>query len=111
ESLKTLHYPDYETIVIDDGSTDSTAQVAEATGVRVIRAKHRGLAAARNAGIEAGSGEIVAFLDSDARADADWLYHLVEAITRRGAAAAGGPNFAPPSSEDSDADAAFAHAP
>src|ERR1019366_2076583 len=79
ESLKTLHYRDYETIVIDDGSTDATAQMAEGTGVRVIRAEHRGLAAARNAGIEAASGEIVAFLDSDARADADWLYHLVEA--------------------------------
>jgi len=111
ESLKTLHYPDYETIVIDDGSTDSTAQIAEDTGARVIRTEHRGLAVARNAGTEAASGEIVAFIDSDARADADWLYHLVEAITRRGAAAAGGPNFAPPSSASSDADAAFAVAP
>ncbi len=106
ESLKTLHYPDYETIVIDDGSTDSTAQIAESAGARVIRIEHRGLAAARNAGTEAASGEIVAFIDSDARADADWLYHLVEAITRRGAAAAGGPNFAP-----HDCDAAYAFAP
>ena len=105
ESLKVLHYPDYETIVIDDGSTDSTAQVAEGAGARVIRIEHHGLGAARNAGVEAASGEIVAFLDSDARADADWLYHLVEAITRRGAAAAGGPNFAP------DNSAAFANAP
>ena len=64
----------------------------------MIRARHRGLAAARNAGIEAASGDIVAFIDADARADRDWLYHLVEAITRRGAAAAGGPNFAPPDS-------------
>jgi glycosyltransferase involved in cell wall biosynthesis len=111
ESLKTLRYPDYETIVIDDGSTDSTAQIAEGTGARVIRIEHRGLASARNAGTEAASGEIVAFIDSDARADADWLYHLVEAITRRGAAAAGGPNFAPHSSDSSDADIAFAHAP
>jgi len=105
ESLKALHYPDYETIVIDDGSTDSTAQLAEAAGAHVIRAEHRGLAAARNAGIKEASGEIVAFIDSDARADADWLYHLVEAITHRGAAAAGGPNFAPYSSD------AFALAP
>ncbi len=108
ESLKALHYPDYETIVIDDGSTDSTAQIVEASQTRLIRGDHRGLAAARNAGIEAASGEIVAFIDSDARADADWLYHLVEAITRRGAAAAGGPNFAPHNPHNNDA---FAHAP
>ncbi len=106
ESLKELRYPDYETIVVDDGSTDSTAQIAEANKARMIRVEHHGLAAARNAAIAAATGEIVAFIDSDARADADWLYHLVEAITRRGAAAAGGPNFAP-----RDTDPAYAFAP
>ena len=94
-SLRTLNYPDYETIVVDDGSTDSTAQIAEQAGVQTIRLEHRGLAAARNAGVEAASGEIVAFIDADARADRDWLYHLIETITRRDAAAASGPNFAP----------------
>ncbi len=105
ESLKALHYPDYETIVVDDGSTDATAQIVEASQTRLIRGEHRGLGAARNAGIDAAAGEIVAFLDADARADADWLYHLVEAITRRNAAAAGGPNFAPHN------DDAYARAP
>src|SRR5208282_1614636 len=38
---------------------------------------------------------VVAFIDADARADRDWLYHLVETIERRDAAAAAGPNFAP----------------
>jgi hypothetical protein len=94
-SLSTLNYPNYETILVDDGSTDSTAQIAEQGGVRTIRLEHRGLAAARNAGVEAASGDIVAFIDADARADRDWLYHLVETITRRDAAAASGPNFAP----------------
>src|SRR5580704_11269163 len=106
ESLKALHYPDYETIVVDDGSTDATAQIVEASQTRLIRGDHRGLGVARNAGIEAATGDIIAFIDADARADADWLYHLVEAITRRGAAAAGGPNFAPP-----DCGAAYALAP
>jgi len=105
ESLKTLQYPDYETIVIDDGSTDATAQIVAAAQTRLIRGEHRGLGAARNAGIAAASGEIVAFLDADARADADWLYHLVEAVMRRGAAAASGPNFAPDNND------AYAHAP
>jgi O-antigen biosynthesis protein len=95
DSLKTLNYPDYETIVVDDGSTDSTASIANESGVRTLSTEHRGLAAARNAGAAAATGEIVAYIDADARADRDWLYHLVETITRRDAAAAGGPNFAP----------------
>ncbi|HVB82954.1 MAG TPA: glycosyltransferase [Candidatus Binataceae bacterium] len=96
DSLAHLNYPDYETIVFDDGSSDSTGEVAARAGVRVLRAEHRGLAVARNGAIAAAAGSCVAFIDADARADRDWLYHLVEALARRGAAAAGGPNFAPP---------------
>jgi O-antigen biosynthesis protein len=95
DSLAHLNYPDYETIVVDDGSSDSTGEVAARAGVRVLRTEHRGLAAARNSGLEAAAGSCVAFIDADARADRDWLYHLVETLTRRDAAAAGGPNFAP----------------
>ncbi|HUY18688.1 MAG TPA: glycosyltransferase [Candidatus Binataceae bacterium] len=96
-SLADMSYPNYETIVVDDGSSDATAGIAEADQrVRLLKLEHRGLAAARNAGIAAADGEIIAFLDADAEADRDWLYHLVESLTRREAAAAGGPNFAPP---------------
>ena len=96
DSLAHLNYPDYETIVVDDGSSDTTAEVATRAGVRVLSVEHRGLAAARNSAIEAAAGSCVAFIDADARADRDWLYHLVETLSRRDAAAAGGPNFAPP---------------
>ena len=94
-SIRELNYPDYETILVDDGSTDTTSEIAAQAGVRTIRVEHNGLAAARNAGAAAASGEVVAFIDADARADRDWLYHLIETIGRRDAAGAAGPNFAP----------------
>jgi hypothetical protein len=55
-----------EVIVVDDGSTDETAAVAQAhRGVRLIRQPHRGVAAARNAGLRAADGEWIVFLDAD----------------------------------------------
>jgi O-antigen biosynthesis protein len=95
ESLKRLRYPASEIIVVDDGSADSTAAIAESAGVRTLRQPHEGLAAARNAGLAEARGRIVGFIDADAEADCDWLYHLAEAITRRNAAAAGGQTLAP----------------
>jgi GT2 family glycosyltransferase len=107
-SLKELDYPDRETIVVDDGSTDSTADIAESAGVPVLRLEHRGLAAARNAGAQAASGEVIAFIDADAIADRNWLYHLVECMIRREAVAAGGPNFPPPATSATAAASAAA---
>jgi O-antigen biosynthesis protein len=95
DSLKRLNYPDYEVIVADDGSTDQTAHIAAEAGVRVLALAHRGLGAARNAGIAAASGRIVAFIDADAEAEGDWLYHLADALMRSDAPAAGGQNFPP----------------
>lgn len=96
ESLTHLNYPDYEVLVVDDGSRDATAAIAEQSGARLLKLEHRGLGAARNAGIAAARGRVVAFIDADAEADRDWLYHLVETILRRDVVAAGGQNFPPP---------------
>jgi len=56
---------DVEVIVVDDGSTDATPEVAESFGVRVLRRPNGGAGAARNAGWRAAKGEWVAFTDSD----------------------------------------------
>lgn len=65
-NLKKLSYPrKVEIIVIDDGSSDETAEIAESTGVHVIRQKNLGKAAALNAGLKAAKGEIVACVDAD----------------------------------------------
>ncbi len=95
-SLMRLSYPDYEIIVIDDGSTDDTPQIVTRFNVRTIRTENRGLSAARNLGIESSIGEIVAFIDSDAYADPDWLFHLVTTLADKGASGVGGPNLSPP---------------
>jgi len=68
---------DVEVILVDDGSTDNTAGLAESLGVRVIRQVNAGPAAARNAGARLARGEIVAFTDADCIPTADWLSHLV----------------------------------
>lgn len=54
-----------EIIVVDDGSTDDTADVAERHGATVVRRPNGGIGAARNTGIEASSGEWIALLDAD----------------------------------------------
>ena len=67
-------------IVVDDGSTDSTSEVARSAGAIVMRHEtNRGLAASRNAGISRASAGIVAFLDDDCEADPKWLENLLGA--------------------------------
>src|SRR5947208_569679 len=62
EGLRRIEYPDYEVIVVDDGSTDGTATIVGEYQVRLIRTQHRGLSNARNTGLAAATGEIVAYL-------------------------------------------------
>ena len=109
-SLEHLNYPDYEVIVVNDGSTDHTLEIAERFPyARIITQPNRGLSVARNVGAEAATGEIVAYTDSDCVADPDWLTYLVSTMERKQLVACGGPNFPPP--EDSLVPSAVAVSP
>jgi len=96
EGLSRLDYPDYEVIVVDDGSTDATAAIARSYGAQVISTPNQGLSAARNVGMRAASGEIVAYIDDDAYPEPDWLTHLVKVFRQGGFCGVGGPNLLPP---------------
>lgn len=97
DSLAQLNYPDYEVILVDDGSTDATAAIAARyPAVRYLRHEtNQGLSTARNTGIAAADGEIVAFTDADCRADRDWLRHTVATLVDDDFAGVGGHNLAP----------------
>ncbi|HVC56767.1 MAG TPA: glycosyltransferase [Stellaceae bacterium] len=109
-SLETLNYPDYEVVVVNDGSTDRTLEISERFPYcRIISQPNKGLSVARNVGAEAATGEIVAYTDSDCVADPDWLLYLVAKMEESGLDACGGPNFPPP--EDNLVPAAVAVSP
>ncbi len=95
EGVRGLSYPDFELIVVDDGSSDNSAEIARAHGAILVEMDHGGLSAARNAGVKRARGEVVAFLDDDAYPDPDWLQYLVAALRESGHAGVGGPNLPP----------------
>ncbi|MDQ6626664.1 MAG: glycosyltransferase [Verrucomicrobiota bacterium] len=97
DSLGRIDYPNYEVILVDDGSTDDTPAIAEQfPNVRYIRQANHGLSHARNTGAAAARGEVFAYTDSDCMADTDWLYFLIGTLVSGNFAGAGGPNVPPP---------------
>jgi glycosyltransferase involved in cell wall biosynthesis len=86
-SLASLHYPEYEIIVIDNAPvTNATADLIQQTyrdvpWVRYIREDRPGASWARNRGIMAAQGEILAFTDDDVVVDPCWLIELVRAFS------------------------------
>ncbi len=95
-SLRTLRYPDYEVVIVNDGSTDGTRAIAEGySEFTLVNQENRGLSVARNVGAERATGEIIAYTDSDCVVDPDWLAYLVYKFVQGGFVAVGGPNFPP----------------
>jgi len=79
EGLKnqSLDKIEYEVIVVDDGSTDRTSEIANAFNVKCISQTNRGPAAARNKGAQEAEGEIILFTDSDCVPDHNWLQEML----------------------------------
>ena len=95
-SIENLTYPDFEVILVNDGSRDATGAIARRhASVTVLDIPNGGLSAARNVGLEHATGEIVAYTDGDVRVDPDWLTHLVRPFLASDVVGAGGPNLVP----------------
>ena len=96
EGLVRLEYPNFEVIVVNDGSTDATPEIVSEYGFRLISTANRGLSNARNTGWQEAKGEIVAYIDDDAYPDPHWLTYIAAAFMRTTHVGIGGPNLPPP---------------
>ncbi len=96
-SLMHLNYPDYEVILVDDGSKDNTQEIVKdfPSVVNIVQ-PNMGLSYARNAGAAAAKGAVYAYTDSDCMADPDWLYYMVGTLLSGDYVGVGGPNISPP---------------
>ncbi|WP_297960241.1 glycosyltransferase [uncultured Ruminococcus sp.] len=89
DSVVNQTYKNLEIIIVDDGSTDDSGQICDAykkkdQRIRVIHQVNGGLSAARNAGLDIMSGDIVAFLDSDDALKLDFFQIMVQAMIKDG---------------------------
>ena len=85
--LESIRNQDYagkcEVIVVDNASTDNTAQIARDWGAKVVYESKRSPACARQKGAEAATGEIIAFIDADTQAPAHWLSTIVSRFVQK----------------------------
>jgi cellulose synthase/poly-beta-1,6-N-acetylglucosamine synthase-like glycosyltransferase len=92
-SLAGNDYPDFEVVVVDDGSRDRTAEIVESLGlpkVHLVRQDNGGKAAALNTGIRMSRGEILVMVDGDTVFEPDTLRHLLQPLADADVAAVSG---------------------
>jgi glycosyltransferase involved in cell wall biosynthesis len=95
-SLVEQDHPSFEVIVVDDGSTDKTAQIcASYSQITVLSPGKVGPSRARNLGIDEAKGEFVAFTDADCIVNRDWLTELEKGFTGPDIAGVGGDQKSP----------------
>ncbi|HYZ91766.1 MAG TPA: glycosyltransferase family A protein [Actinomycetota bacterium] len=84
DGLENQTYPDFEVVLVDDGSTDGSAELAAGRSipVRVVRTAGVGAVGARCAGVTEAAGEILAFTDSDCVPEEGWIAAGVHAIDK-----------------------------
>jgi glycosyltransferase involved in cell wall biosynthesis len=90
KSIQNQEYSNKEIIVIDDGSTDNSGEIAKQYADVVITQENKGKAITRNIGAKASTGEIIAFIDSDCIAPSDWLSKSVKNLSEDGVRCCGG---------------------
>lgn len=95
DGIKNLDYPNLEILVVNDGSTDATPEIAAQRGAKVITVPNGGLSRARNIGWASANGDIVAYIDDDAYPDPHWLKYLVYDLLNNDWVGVGGPNIPP----------------
>jgi O-antigen biosynthesis protein len=95
EGILKIDYPNFDVVVVDDGSTDNLAEIVSQYPVKLISTSNRGLSSARNTGMYTAQGEIIAYIDDDAYPDPHWLLYLAYAYLNSDHACIGGPNIAP----------------
>jgi O-antigen biosynthesis protein len=93
EDLRRLQYPNFEVIVVNDGSSDDSEQIAREYDFQVITTENQGLSAARNTGMRAAKGEIVAYIDDDVCPGPQWLTYLANSFMSTRHVGIGGPNI------------------
>jgi glycosyltransferase involved in cell wall biosynthesis len=88
ESLSRQSGPDFETIIVDDGSADNTAPIVKSYGCRLVQLReNHGPAFCRNLGARKAGGDILVFTDADCRPDPDWLKKIQGHFSRNDVAA------------------------
>jgi len=80
DSLKNQSYKEIEVILVDDGSTDKTIEIAKKYKIKILMQSHKGPGAARNFGATKSHGKILIFVDADMHFEKDYIKNLVKPI-------------------------------